>query len=32
VVGTPTPWWRFPAFAASEWTKLLYALTLKRGC
>jgi uncharacterized SAM-binding protein YcdF (DUF218 family) len=32
VVGSRASPWRLPLFAASEWVKLVYALTLKRGC
>jgi hypothetical protein len=32
VVGSPTGALSWPLDAASEWAKLVYALTLKRGC
>jgi uncharacterized SAM-binding protein YcdF (DUF218 family) len=32
IVGAPASPWKFPIYAASEWLKLVYALTLKRGC
>jgi uncharacterized SAM-binding protein YcdF (DUF218 family) len=32
VVGSHASAWRLPLYAASEWAKLVYAMTLKRGC